>query len=202
MAIDLSVLEDREKSRWFYYQEYYERIAKMVQEFTQFRKFIELGAYKGNSICYLADKISDYIELDNVEIYTVDTFNPTSTSSNTWKREKDLQDVCFENIYKFGMNDCVEVLIGESHEFVNKFNDEYFDFVFIDADHKYESVKQDIEDWYPKVRVGGILAGHDYAQTQHGIRKAVDDRFGSRVDTFQTHPMLKKCQVWEVVKWE
>ena len=197
-----TLLKDREISRWFYYQSYYDRIAKMVQHPTNFTRFLELGTYKGNSICYLADKISDYGDLDEIEIYTIDTFNPTSTSSNTWKQESDLKEMCYSNIEKLGMTDIIDVMEGTGHQWVTLFEDEYFDFVFIDADHKYESVKQDIDDWYPKVRVGGILAGHDYAQTQHGIRKAVDDRFGNKIDTFQTHPMLKKCQVWEVVKWE
>ena len=201
MKID-TVLEDREISRWFYYQSYYDRIAKMVQHPNNFARFLELGTYKGNSICYLADKISDYRELDEMSICTIDTFNPTSTSSNTWKQESDLKEMCYSNIEKLGMTDIIDVMEGTGHRWVTLFEDEYFDFVFIDADHKYESVKQDIEDWYPKVRKGGILAGHDYAQSQHGIRKAVDDRFGNKVETFQTIPQLKKCAVWEVVKWE
>ena len=36
-----------------------------------------------------------------------------------------------------------------------------FDFVFIDGDHRYESVRRDIQAWLPKVRPGGIMGGHD-----------------------------------------
>ncbi len=39
---------------------------------------------------------------------------------------------------------------------------EMADLVFIDADHHYESVKEDIETWYPVVKKGGILCGHDF----------------------------------------
>ena len=54
-------------------------------------------------------------------------------------------------------------------EWVNKksllasrdFPDEFFDYVYIDGDHEYESVKADIVAWYPKVKKGGILGGHD-----------------------------------------
>lgn len=40
--------------------------------------------------------------------------------------------------------------------------DESLDFVFIDADHSYKFVKEDISVWTKKVRRGGIVAGHDY----------------------------------------
>ena len=42
------------------------------------------------------------------------------------------------------------------------FQDESLDFVYIDANHTYEAVTEDIRIWYPKVKSGGIIAGHDY----------------------------------------
>ena len=48
------------------------------------------------------------------------------------------------------------------------------DFVYIDANHRYFEVSQDIRAWLPKVRPGGVLCGHDYFS--HGsVKKAVDD---------------------------
>jgi Methyltransferase domain len=54
------------------------------------------------------------------------------------------------------------------------------DFVYLDARHDRESVAEDLADWYPKVRPGGILAGHDYvdglfAEGEFGVRSAVDE---------------------------
>ena len=40
--------------------------------------------------------------------------------------------------------------------------DAFFDWVYLDADHRYESVAADIAAWWPKVRPGGVLAGHDF----------------------------------------
>lgn len=50
------------------------------------------------------------------------------------------------------------------------------DFAYIDANHHYKEVLADIEAWYPKVRSGGILAGHDYVKYQDiEVIEAVDD---------------------------
>ena len=42
------------------------------------------------------------------------------------------------------------------------YDDAYFDFIYIDADHRYESTKADLTNWFPKLRKGGVIAGHDY----------------------------------------
>jgi hypothetical protein len=55
------------------------------------------------------------------------------------------------------------------------YEDESLDFVFIDASHEYENVKKDIINWYPKVKFGGVIAGHDY--TYPDVRQAVDEFF-------------------------
>lgn len=58
---------------------------------------------------------------------------------------------------------------------VKQFEDNYFDFVFIDADHSYEGCKADIKAWLPKVKNGGYLCGHDYSRLS--VKKAVDETF-------------------------
>jgi hypothetical protein len=59
-----------------------------------------------------------------------------------------------------------------SEEFAN----ESLDFVYIDALHDYDSVKSDMEAWFPKIKQGGILAGHDYSlQDWPGIFTAVEE---------------------------
>ena len=62
-----------------------------------------------------------------------------------------------------------------------QFTDRSLDFVYIDADHSYESCLADITAWHPKIRFGGILSGHDYHNTiprsrvQCHVKKAVLD---------------------------
>jgi hypothetical protein len=51
------------------------------------------------------------------------------------------------------------------------------DLVFIDAAHDYDNVRQDIRAWWPVVRAGGVLAGHDYQHKFPGVMRAVADEF-------------------------
>ena len=70
------------------------------------------------------------------------------------------------------------VIHKASMEAVREFDDESLDFVYIDANHRYNSVKNDITEWTKKVRKGGIVAGDDYfylPNSKYGVVEAVDD---------------------------
>lgn len=70
------------------------------------------------------------------------------------------------------------LILGWSVEVASFLPDNFFDFVFIDANHKYQYVLEDIRAWYPKVRKGGILSGHDYYESESGrmgVVKAVNE---------------------------
>jgi hypothetical protein len=58
------------------------------------------------------------------------------------------------------------------------FPDGHFDWVYIDADHTYEAVRDDLAAWRPKVKPGGLVMGHDYCQPKgrnYGVIRAVAD---------------------------
>src|SRR6266496_4362330 len=60
---------------------------------------------------------------------------------------------------------------------VKYFNDNSLDFVFIDGNHSYDYVLEDITEWTKKVKPGGIIAGHDYkldAINKYGVIEAVN----------------------------
>lgn len=67
------------------------------------------------------------------------------------------------------------------------------DFVWIDGDHRYEQVKRDIQNWMPKISLGGIICGHDYIQAA-GVKEAVDELLGEvkTGDDFTWWKILKK----------
>lgn len=64
-----------------------------------------------------------------------------------------------------------------SVEAAKDFEDESLDFVYIDAAHDYENVSNDLKAWYPKVKIGGIMSGHDYSKYRDhfDVIRAVDE---------------------------
>lgn len=77
---------------------------------------------------------------------------------------------------KFKNNNAVTIIRKFSNEAVQLFEDEFFDWVYIDANHSYEAAKEDIALWWPKIKKGGYIAGHDYIIREHfGVLQAVNE---------------------------
>jgi len=79
----------------------------------------------------------------------------------------------------------------QSTEASKLFPEQYFDLVFIDADHTYDSVMGDINSWMPLVKEGGLLTGHDYGGKKIGVKQAVDECFDD-VEIYDAGVWVKK----------
>ncbi len=94
-------------------------------------------------------------------------------------RWEDLNDTYkSDNFYfvkgRFVKRDNVEVIKGDGIGIISQFDDDHFDWIYIDADHRYESSLAELEVFASKVKPNGFLAGHDY-DTRHGVFEAVND---------------------------
>ncbi len=80
----------------------------------------------------------------------------------------------FKKAKKFLINyrNQIEFIKKKSTDALNDIPDD-LDFIYIDGSHKYESVKKDIELYFPKVKKRGILGGHDFWGNEVGVCKAV-----------------------------
>ncbi len=86
-------------------------------------------------------------------------------------------EIEYENVLK-RFRENKNVIINREYSY--NANPGYFsksiDFIYIDASHLYEDVKRDLNDWLPKLKSGGILAGHDYITlNDFGVIQAVDE---------------------------
>ena len=99
-----------------------------------------------------------------------------------------LYDETCRRLARFG--DRSEVWRLPSAEAAKRIPPGSLDFVYIDANHDFESVASDLDAWFDRVRAGGLLAGHDYYDGlrdghPYGVKSAVDAmcaRRGLRVE--------------------
>ena len=128
---------------------------------------VELGCYLGCSTVYMAQFFKAH--LHPVRFYTCDKFQDYAGGG------------CFYgtfmgNLKACGVRDDVRPIVALSWEVAYLFDDGEVDFVWVDADHSYESVKKDLAAWCPKVKSPTCLAGHDYSEA--GVKQAVDEFAG------------------------
>jgi hypothetical protein len=163
--------EEQFGENWFSYPNLYK---KVVNEFPAGSKFVEVGSWKGKSSAFMAVEIAN--SKKDIEFTCIDTWEG-SVEHQGQKDLHQLYDVFIENMKP--VEDYYKPVRLPSLEAVSQFEDRSLDFVFIDASHEYEDVKQDIYAWLPKVKYGGILAGHDYyIQGENyfpGVKQAVNE---------------------------
>ncbi len=140
---------------WFSYLELYKN---MVERFPSGSHFVEIGSWKGKSAVAMAVEIinsNKKISFDCIDPWY--DLKPDGEYFETWC--SNLYETFLENIKP--VQDYITPMRMTSMQAVNLYQDNSLDFVFIDANHEYEYIYEDIEKWLPKVKVGGILSGHD-----------------------------------------
>src|SRR5258705_6825142 len=107
---------------------------------------VEIGCYEGSTTAALAANTTG-------RVYSIDPFFSGRLG------------ICYGEVvakfvrWKRRLSN-VEFLKAFSHDVAPQFR-QSVDFIFIDADHSYEAIKKDWQDWFPKVKPGGIIALHD-----------------------------------------
>lgn len=109
--------------------------------------------------------------LNMKKLYLVDIWAPYEEKGEVCDYSADYEKV--KEMYK-NMG-AVEIKRMTSVEAAKEIEDESLDFVYIDACHAYESVKEDIEIWSKKVKKGGVICGDDYVEYWDGVQRAVKE---------------------------
>jgi hypothetical protein len=133
--------------------------------------FKELGFHEGAEIGVLEGEFTEALAKPNpdIKIYAVDAWRFYPLRNNF---RKPYHYIIIEDRARKRLLQYPNVIIIRewSMDAVKRFGDESLDFVYIDADHRFEYVTNDIAEWSKKVRTGGIISGHDYTQSRN--RKA------------------------------
>lgn len=135
---------------------FYQMIASWLEPTAS---IVEVGVAHGRSALFMHEELKK-LGKNQVTFYAVDTSPQPPAIDGT--------DIIY--------------IQSQSSIVADNFEDKVLDFVFIDATHEYEGISEDIKCWLPKVRSGGILAGHDYHATDWpGVVRAVDEAFGVKI---------------------
>jgi hypothetical protein len=117
----------------------------------------------------------DYLRLDDIDNPYVGPDDPDSepVMGMTEKAIELVRAVAVNKIKWSGHADKVVFYEEKSSKASKRFEDETLDFVFVDSHTTYNTTYDHMEDWYCKVKSGGLFIGHDYHHIQ--VKDAVRD---------------------------
>jgi hypothetical protein len=163
---------------WFTYPNFYR--SAVLQAKDGFH-FVEIGSWKGSSAAFMGVEILNSgkkIQFDCVDTWEGSVEHKTDKTSQFYEPLLETKDALYEVFLKNiePLKDIITPKRAPSVEGAKLYADDTLNFVFIDAAHDYENVFKDVKAWLPKVKQGGVLAGHDIHD--EGIQKAVADVLG------------------------
>eukprot|EP00192_Tetraselmis_astigmatica_P013191 CAMPEP_0117665278 /NCGR_PEP_ID=MMETSP0804-20121206/9723_1 /TAXON_ID=1074897 /ORGANISM="Tetraselmis astigmatica, Strain CCMP880" /LENGTH=338 /DNA_ID=CAMNT_0005472677 /DNA_START=109 /DNA_END=1125 /DNA_ORIENTATION=+ len=131
----------------------------VIMEFEGFKVGAELGVQMGIFAAKTLSRwpsVEEYLLVDlwaqrasyrdDANVNNVEQerrYQTTLSNTNKWKKQR-------------------KVCRNLTTECAKQFPDQYFDFIYVDAGHDFKSAYDDITAWWPKLKCGGIIAGHDY----------------------------------------
>jgi hypothetical protein len=167
---------------------------------------VEVGVFDGRLSRYLLE------HAPTLTLLMVDRWDAVPETHQYAKSEAEMAKIAAEDWYAIRsiaihnvspFSGRAVILRAESEDVAKMVGTGSQDFVFIDADHSYEGVKADILLWWPKVRPGGYLCGHDWQHPEGhidgevkkwGVEKAVREFFDNhRVEAGSNHTWFVKC---------
>lgn len=130
-----------------------------------FKRGAEVGVADGQNSLTLCQSIPD------LELYCVDPWIVYGQNKFAHDNQDRMLEVAHERLDTFGAH----FMQAMSMDAVREFEDGSLDFVYIDGNHAFDFVMQDLIEWSKKVRPGGIVSGHDYYRFRNaGVVDAVD----------------------------
>lgn len=152
-------------------------------------KVCEIGVYEGDYSSVILSA------LPSCEIYLIDLWDPLDNDFFYSEFEGEhLNQVYAEVKDRFKDRTNVKIIKGDSKKIFEDFQDEYFDWIYIDGDHSYEGVYSDLKNWMSKVKKGGVISGHDFdpdlswdVASKFGVNRAIDEFFKDTSEMYLTN---------------
>jgi hypothetical protein len=136
-----------------------------------FKVGVEIGVYKGwNTAIYLRAGLKVY----GVDPWSAYGIYVEGTSEERARMTQERMDYLYSkaqrNLRPYLKAGLCELIRKPSMEAVKDFPNGSLDFVYIDGSHAFRYIAEDLYEWTPKVRKGGIVSGHDYCSNAKEVR--------------------------------
>lgn len=148
---------------------------------------VEVGCYVGGMTIYMCDLVS--YSKKNINFYVVDSFAEKQYLDN----DVPMYDRFYKNTEAY--TNKFQLYKKDSLECSTEFKDNSIQFLFLDTAHDSKYVKKELDVWIPKMKKGGVIAGHDYHW--NGISELLEYEIG-KVN------VVESCidYIWEGVRWK
>jgi len=172
-------------------------IGDVLNHFGLVGNGIEIGVQKGE---FSKEILSSW---KGEKLYLVDCWQKQENYDDIANKDDNEQEENYKqtlkNVEKYKKR--VKVIKAFSKDAANSFEDGFFDFIYIDANHSYEAVKEDLNLWYPKLKDGGMFCGHDFLEgrfydSDFGVKSAVTEFARS----LNKEPYVCGCTSWYFFK--
>lgn len=153
---------------------------EMFLSFPKNSKILEIGVFEGTFSDFLF-KDTQPKELHLIDLFEGTTFSGDVDGNNGKTVDIQKQYTFLKNKYSEANN--VFIKKGNSLEILQTYPDGYFDIIYLDGDHSYDAVKNDLQLSYKKIKDSGWICGHDYEMNMNkanrfynfGVKRAVDE---------------------------
>lgn len=131
----------------------------LIRSFSSNLNVCEIGVFKGDFSKFI------YNNINPANLVLIDIFEGTTHSGDKdgkCVKYADL-DLEYKNLKEYFKNHNTSIYKGKSQDVLSNFEDNYFDIIYIDGDHSYAGVFNDLKTSFLKTKVGGVICGHDYS---------------------------------------
>jgi hypothetical protein len=142
----------------------------LLQKWTKQGKYLEIGVWKGD----FSNSILEICNPEELHLLDPWLFQPTFKNrmfgGSVAKNQKEMDEI-FENVkLRFSKYKNITYHRGFSADLHANFSDGFFDAIYIDGNHYYEYVYADLNNYWSKVKTGGLITGDDYGWTAEDIQ--------------------------------
>jgi precorrin-6B methylase 2 len=154
-------------------------ILGLVQNLPDGMNLCEVGCWKG----FTTAALCEVARVKKGHVWAVDHWKG---NEGAWcekvAKEKDIYMLFEHNLKSLGFWDMLTILKMDSVSASQQVENESLDFVFIDGDHRYKGVLDDINSWMPKLRYGGIMAGHDLEHHYWDLSDTLQEAYRTQLE--------------------